>query len=442
MIKPYFKLKSQYNHILDLSDEACCSVMIHLSFTYLEGNTVAPTPLSRDILNERLSHLYHNGDHQSHPHFAWYGYYRILTPDLVTDPARDLITVECTRHKRTFESKWRYLRRKGKYCPVVCPDCHYEFDNGGTRGRFSWKYRDLVEAFQQQPEFGFILDPNNEVEYDEFIQNNQRLNVLCTHCDSPVKHNVNNLKTHLSFGSHLSCQYCERQLKGKAQRLSWQDAQQRVTRFDIEPSSYQGFAAPALLICRACSQRHQWTPHAAEDGQCVRCGSNGAKPITLMPTLNDFDALIRATTTWQLATQPKLISENQAIFTMRRALPPDAKLHIQCQRHPDNVLQQQVRYLHSKLRMRSCRSCTTNLQHKYTAEYLEGLFAKSGIVLKVDLDASELATRDTPISSEQALQLYCQEHGQLTNTYTTYRLIRYLREYRHKNPCLDCQSRV
>lgn len=401
---------------------------------------MSPTPLSRDILNARLSTLFHEGDHQIQPHLAWYAYYRILTPDLVSDPARDLVTVECLRHNRTFKSKWRYLRQKGKYRPMVCPECHYEFDNGGPRNRFGWKYQDLVSAFNQRPELGFVLDPSNEIKQDDFIQYSQRFYVLCTHCHTKTKHNVNNLKTHLKSGDHLSCQHCERQRKGKVLRLSLQDAQQRLTRFDIDPKSYRGFASPALLTCRRCSQRHQWTPHSAESGQCVRCGANGAKPISLMPTLDDFDGLIRSTTTWQLATKPELISENQAVFTMRRALPPDAVLHVQCQRHPDKVRSQLVRYLHSKLRTQSCRSCSADNRRKYTAEYLEGLFSKRGITLNVDLDASGVAKRDSPISSDLALVLHCQAHGRLSKTYTTYRLIRYLREYRQTTPCPYCQS--
>ncbi|MDV7104597.1 hypothetical protein R3X26_09335 [Vibrio sp. TH_r3] len=395
--------------------------------------------LSRDTLNARLSTLHHDRDPKSPPHFAWYAYYRIVAPEKITTPRRDTLTVECMRHQCTFDSKWRYLAHQGQVRHTLCKECHYEFDKSEKNRKYRWKYKDLIADFINRPELGFVLALPHELAPEDFINHNAYVEAKCTHCHKSTSHSVNNIKTHLSRGDHLFCQHCERRRKGKTKRISWEKAQQRITRFDIDPNHYQGISKTSLLTCRQCGQRHEWIPQVAEHGQCVQCGTNGARPITLMPSLDDFDILIRATTTWQLATDPALVKQNQACFALRHDLPAEAKMHVQCQYHPDQRRAQRVSSLHAKLSKSSCRACSAEKKSKYTAAYFEGLFSDKGIDLRVDLRASGLATGQTLIHSNVAIHLRCLTHGPLTNTYTSYQLIRYVRDNRHANPCAYCE---
>ncbi|PML85195.1 hypothetical protein [Vibrio breoganii] len=396
------------------------------------------TNQNSETINAKLKELNQVQESIAPAHFSWYQYYTAIAPDPTLQPPVDSITLRCSRHNTIFATKYRYIINiKSK--PTLCPECHYEFDKDKLGKRFNTKYKDLAEVFERQPALGFVLILGSENNNNVFLKNTDRVTVLCRQCHSPTEHRVNNLKTHIKNGHHLFCQHCSCKKKGKSRRISFEDAQKRVEKFTIDTSSYQGFAATCLLTCSECSQRHMWTPQAASRGQCARCGNNGAMPITLMPSLNNFNELLMATSSWQLSTEPAHIRHNEDIFAQRLQLPKEARIHLQCQIHPETKSRRLLRSMHAKIRTQKCRLCEAQRKSKYTAQYLNSLFATESIPIRIDMKASDLKQENHTIPSQYPIRIRCMKHGALSKSYTSYALFRYIRENQIKNPCPDCQ---
>lgn len=375
----------------------------------------------------------------AHAHFAWYQYYSVTSPARIADARLDELQLHCSRHNTTFSSKGRYLFYKGnKQKSRFCLECHYEFANGGITHKKLTKVKDIVMLFEKDPSLGFTVSLNEPKDVRAFVINEDRLWLTCNDCGEEKEHNINNIKTHINTGSHLCCQKCEQQKKGKSLRMSFEQAQLQVTHHDIDKIGYRDFTTHCIHTCQQCGQRHWWRPQHAIRSVCTRCGENGGMVIPVMPTLDDLDLLIQATSNWQLSLEAVDIAHNNALFAQRRALPDNAKIVVCCKQHSNTSKRIATKNIIHYLAKNNCKRCAAQDKQKYTATYLEAAFKQQGHDFKIDLEKSQLTDVDTPIPEGGLLTLTCAVHGALPDTYTPYMLAKYLTEYKVSTPCRQC----
>ncbi|MBD1576527.1 hypothetical protein HC723_08770 [Vibrio sp. S11_S32] len=398
------------------------------------------TATSPDAITEKLRALSHALPLKK-VHFAWYAHYRVTAPALIQNERNDTLYLHCDRHHYDFTSKGRYLYYTGEaQKSLFCLECHYEADNDGHTHKKLMKLRDIQTLFDADPLLGWFVGEKNEEALARFVKNTDRNFITCRACLATCEHNISNIKTHIQNGQHLFCQHCDKKRKGKSKRISFEQAQESVKHYDIDKSSFTMVSKPCLHTCKTCDQRHWLAPQNAKRAVCARCGENGGMPIHVMPTLCDLNDLIQAVSTWQLSSMKADHEHNQHLFARREDLSSSDSLIVACQHHPSYTKKVALKAMKSKLMRNPCRLCAADQKSIYTADFFESEFQKHGIRLRVCLESSNLKTGDQRILEGTPLTLVCAHHGRINKTFTSYSLIRYIREHKVNTPCPECVS--
>jgi hypothetical protein len=228
--------------------------------------------------------------------------------------------------------------------------------------------------------------------------------------------------------------------------ISPEAAQARIDRtvsgFLLDVATYSTWSDECVIVHKECGQRHWLSPQQFERfAKCLCCGGDPG-PVhawNMVPDLDAYDQYLRAVSTREL--DPNRRADNETAFSKRTSKSnKEAELWVRCRHHPSRSENRKIQNTTRPRGTACCRDASAQERSKYTARYLDSLFAETEVF--VDRERSKVTRDDAPISPDRPVFMICREHGAIARPYASYELARYNRDYQSPTPCLACNPKA